>query len=418
MGEHEQPGELDLGQVMRRLKRRWPVVTGLALGGAVIAAVITMVMPPVFEAKATLIFPAGTSSGGAAGLQGLGLQNVMGQQNMELVEGIISSRAVEDEIVAATELKRDDIRENINVSQIPGRRQVIISYHSPSKATGLKVVTEVLARLAQVEDSIGVNTSGKRLNGYRNAFDEKAQIVKELEEAVLKFQKTAKTVPTSEDEFTGMTYLKARSDLQIELAKVNKSIDAQLSAAKRLGQGAANGLPTGLERESKWRDALLEASVAVDQARAKYQPGTPQLKAAVERLDSTRKNLIEEIGKYVTSVQNGADAQMSALFAQRLVVGWQLERAEELAKVAPIEAGEYRRLLDQLRVEVKARDELKIQTDTEMIRNKVEAKIWQVLDDPYIEENPINKKFGMNIALGLIVGGLLGTIVTSSSGKK
>lgn len=418
MGEHEQPGELDLGQVMRRLKRRWPVVTGLALGGAVLAGVVTMVMPPVFEAKATLIFPSGNSGGGAAGLQGLGLQNVIGQESMELVEGIISSRAVEDEIVQTTELNREDVRENMNVAQIPGRRQVVISFQSPSKETGLKVVGEVLSHLDRVEESIGVNTSEKRLNGYRDAYDEKAQTVRAIEEEILKFQKSAKTVPTMEDEFTGMTYLKARSDLQLELAKVNKSIDAQLSAAKRVGQGAANGLPTGLERESKWRDALLEASVAVDQARAKYQAGTPQLRAAEEKLESTRKNLIAEIGKYVTSVQDGADAEMSALFAQKLVVGWQLDRAEELAKIAPVEAGEYRRLLDQLRTESKARDELKFQTDTETIRNKVEAKIWQVLDDPYVEDEPVNKKFVMNIALGLILGGLLGAIVSNGSGKQ
>ncbi len=418
MSEHEQPGELDLGRVVRRLRRRWPVVVGLALGGAVIAGVITMVLPPVYAAKATLIFPAGSSGGGALGLQGLGLQNVVGQQNMELVEGIISSRAVEDEIVNATSLKREDVRENLQILQIPGRRQVVISYTSPSKETGKSVVEEVLSHLSRVEQSIGVNTSEKRLNGYRDAYDEKAATVLELEEKILRFQKTAKTVPTSEDEFTGMTYLKARSDLQTELATVNKSIDAKVSAAKRLGQGAASGLPTGLERESKWRDALLEASVAVDEARAKYQTGTPQLKAAEEKLESTRKNLIGEIGKYVTSVQDGADAEMSSLFAQKLVVGWQLSRAEELARIAPLEAAEYRRLIDKLRVEAKSRDEMKVQTDTETLRNKVEAKIWQVLDDPYIDDEPVNKKFGMNIALGLIVGGLLGAIVSNGSGKK
>lgn len=415
MVESPQHGELDLGLVWRRMIRRWPLVLGLSLGGAILAGVITAVMTPIYEARATLIFPASSQN---MGLQSLGLQNTIGSQNMELVEGIVTSREVEDQIVSSLNIEREKVRENLSVSQLPARRQVILNYRSPSKEVGIQVIDGVLSHLLRVEESIGVNTSEKRLNGYREAFDEKAATVREIEEEILDFQKSARTVPIAEDGFTGMTYLKERSDLKKELEKVERQITERRNAAKRVGQAANSGLPTGLESETKWRDALLQASIELDQVRAKYQTGTPQVKAAEEKLETTRSNLIKEISKYVQSVQEGADAEMSGLLAQKIITQWLLGQAEDLAKIAPQEASTYRRLLDRLKVETQARDELKLQSDAEAVRSKVEAKIWQVLDQPYVDEDPINKKFGMNIGLGLILGGFIGAVITNGSARK
>ena len=415
MVESQQQGELDLGLVWRKMARRWPLVIGLALLGALIAGGITSFMAPLYEARATLIFPAGSPG---VGLQSLGLQSTIGSQNMELVEGIVTSREVEDQIVNDLKLDREVVRDNLKIQQIPARRQVVLSFESGSKDTGLKVMNLVLSHLLRLEESIGVNTSEKRLNGYREAYDEKAELVRGIEEEILAFQKSAVTVPSIEDEFTGIGYLKERSDLARELEKINRQITEKRNAAKRLGQAAGDGLPTGLESEQKWRDALLQASIELDQVRAKYQPGTPQVKAAEEKLETTRKNLVSEISKYVESVQGGGDAETSALLAQKVITEWLLGRAEELAKIAPNEASRYRQLLDKLKVEIRARDELKLQSDAEAVRGKVEAKIWQVLDQPYVDDEPVNKKFGMNIGLGLILGGLLGAMITSGSTRQ
>lgn len=415
MGDDQKPGELDLSQVMGRVTSRWPMVLGLAFGGALVAFVITLALVPVYEAKATLVFPASNSN---PVLPNIGLGSVLGSENMELVEGIVTSREVENDVVEQFKIERLVYRENLVVQQVPARRLLTLSYKSPSQDTGKAVIKNVLSHLSRLEESIGINSSERRLMGYREAFDEKTATVKAIEAKILEFQKRAKTVPDSDDQFTGMSYLKNRSDLTRDLAGINKEIETRRQSARKLGVASSQGLPSGLERETKWRDALFEASIAFDQVKQKYQPGTTQYKDAEEKLESTKKNLTAEIGKYVKSVEGGADLVISDLVAKQMVTRWQLDRAEDLARVAPIEAAEYRGLIEKLRVESRARDELQAQADAEVVRNKVEAKIWQVLDEPYVEEEPTNKKFGMNVGLGLVLGGLLGAMVSSRSGRR
>lgn len=415
MGEDAQRGELDLAAVFGRVARRWPLALGMALAGATLGLGITAALTPEYEAKATLIFPNVTPS---FGLQSLGLQNAAGSENMELVEGIITSREVEDGLVQSTGLKRRDLRENLRVSQIPGRRLVTISYVSPDKSQGLKVVTESLNRLNHVQESIGVNTSKKRLTGYREAYDEKVRTVREIERQIEEFQRRAATVPTSEDGFTGSDYLKQQQEALLKLQVATRKVEAKRAAAQRVGAAAVGGLPTGLERETKWRDELLKASIELDQMRAKYQPGTAQVKEAEEKLATTKSNLTKEIAQYVKSVESGADLETAELMADQVVAKWEYARAQELARVAPQEAAEYRGLIGRLQQESKARDELKTEADAEAVRNKVEAKIWQVLDEPYVEEEAVNKKFGMNAGLGLVLGGLLGALAANRAAKK
>jgi uncharacterized protein involved in exopolysaccharide biosynthesis len=215
-----------------------------------------------------------------------------------------------------------------------------------------------------------------------------------------------------------VTYLKNRADLQEDLEANRRRVESRRQAANRVGKAATEGLPTGLERESKLREDLVAAAVALDQARAKYQPGSAQLRDAEERYSATKRNIAGEVQKYVSSVQQGADAEMAELLGEQAVLKWEFERADQLARLAPREAAEYGRLIEQLVLEKKSRDELKAQVGQEEIRVKVEAKIWQVLDEPFVEDEPVNKKFGMNGGLGLILGGLIGSVVANRSGKK
>lgn len=411
--EHSGSGEIDLGQIGRRLRRGWILVAALCVTGAIGGFAFTAVRKPVYEARAALVFPAG---GGINVGPAIGVQATLGQDNMGLVEGIVMSRDVENLLVEGLNLDREDVRESLVVSQIPIRRQVVLAFRSADKTTGIDALSRVLVHLQKLEEEIGANQSGRRSAQYREAFEQKRELVDELEQKLLDYQKESKTVPTPLDQFTGSAYLMALSEAEMELSKIQKEIEGRKQAARQIGKVAASGLPTGLESETKWRDELLKVSIEVDRAEAKYQPDSSQVKEAREKFESTKRNLVKEISKYVQSVQEGGDQGMVDLFAQELVLKWQLGRAKELAQVAPLEAAEYRRLLGKLELETKARDELQLQADGEEIRGKVETKVWQVLDEPFLEEEPINKKFLMNTGLGFLLGGLLGGVL--ANGKK
>lgn len=400
---------------MSRTLRRWPTVLGFCGAGLAIGLGVTAIQQPIYEAKANIVFPTQSRT---PTLGSFGLDSVVGSENMGLVEGIVTSREVENELHDLLKVDREEIRENMVVAQIPARRQVTIAYRSGEKDQAIEAVQLMLANLQQVEEGLGVNTSKKRIEALTTALDERIATVESLEKRILEFQRSSRTVPDPKDGFTGVTYLKNRADLQEDLEANRRRVESRRQAANRVGKAATEGLPTGLERESKLREDLVAAAVALDQARAKYQPGSAQLRDAEERYSATKRNIAGEVQKYVSSVQQGADAEMAELLGEQAVLKWEFERADQLARLAPREAAEYGRLIEQLVLEKKSRDELKAQVGQEEIRVKVEAKIWQVLDEPFVEDEPVNKKFGMNGGLGLILGGLIGSVVANRSGKK
>lgn len=406
---------IDVSDTFQVVFRAWKSIGALALGLALLVGLVTFLIPPIFEARFAVLFPRSQSSS-AGSLVQMAANN---SSDVQYLGGVIKSHDVRARVAELAKIRLKDVDNALDVNEMPERRQLEVAFRSGSDKIALEAVTSMLGRLKQLDQRLLFNLSDRISSDLAKDVQEKKKILDHAQDELAEFQKAAMTAPSSQEDFTGSEYIVRAQAARAAYAISQRKVQTKLDQARKTGQAIDLNLPTGDNQIAEWRKELLTARMALDTAKARYQPGTLQIKTAQQSMDAAEKAIRDELQARVVSVEKGIDLSTAALFAENLLAKWQMEEADARAKVAPEEAQKFRRLLLAIRTASSDYEATVGAFRNEDVRNTIEKLQWSVLDDPYVLEEPVNKKYALNMIAGFVVGGLIGSIVAvRRKGKK
>jgi uncharacterized protein involved in exopolysaccharide biosynthesis len=398
-----QDDTVDLTEVGRNVGARWPKVVFITLLFGLVAALITWVIPPVYQAQANILIPQMEATGTSMQL----LQLKAGSDPVAILVGVIESHTSHQKIAAATGKKLEEVKAMLKVEGEQASSQVIVKGRDNDSETALKAVKLAVQNAKDLDANVGLSVAGLQAKNLKPSVDSAAAKLREAEEALLDYQQNSKIVFTPDDQYTGVTYLKKLQELAIQ----KKAIDNEIAATKSLVTKSANELgelPTNNEAFKNLRDSLLQAETDLAVARSKFTDKNTAVVQAREKRDAVKKILEVEARKYAQAVGASVNEQMLSLQVKKIVVDAQVQSARKLAEQAPTGAVDFQRLLRKVRTLTEAYN----QVNTRYLQAQVESQAsrvkWIILDEPYLLEKPINKSYKINIGATMLLGLLVG----------
>ncbi len=398
--------EIDFREAFGRRYISWRAafITAGVFGG--IGLLVHLVAPPIHRAEMTLVFP-------EAQTETTPLSSVLGGMNenaIGYVAGLLATQSAQRKIGEGIDLKPGEVRDALTIEPDLTARQLRVGFQHGNARHALTALESAVDFVSNADNQVTVGASSARLRGIRDRLAKKQELIDGYQAELLESLETAETIPTQQDQYTGGGYLKELQDVQFQLASVKEKIKAARGAAGRLEGASQQGLPTGLEMETAWKEKLIEAQLRFDQARAKYQPESPQYKEAEQALNDVKSGLQQGITDYARSVEEGLNMDMAQLLAQELVLEFQSEMLRKKALAAPAEATKFRELIAKIDLEGEALRIIRQEEEKEELRISTAVPDWILVDEPYLLPKPVNKSLMLNVGVPTLAGLFVGLI--------
>ncbi len=418
---------------------KW-LVGGIASAVVLAGVTYTIVSEPIWEAEATIVFPSRAPSilgnAGMAEASGLAATLSGGPTPIKVYKGFLESQRTLDLVAEATGMIRKDVFRARSIVDQSMESSITISAQDKNSDLARKIVAEHLAALekinAEVSDPLYADDS-KVLGGK---LKEQQTKVLALENAMLKFQQQAVTAPGVAPSGANKEALTAASpakwqqlqrDLEIQIQKVNAGIRAIRTQIQQV-TGKAAIMPSNLPPVRRWRDRLVELQYELKIKELTFGPSSPEVLLLKGSVEETNKSLKKELAAYSGAISSGAldptadPESLSGLVAERFALEAQLDAVKRLAALAPSESMTMARLTRELTTQTAILQQLQAQYELARIQELRNPNRWQVLDEPRVAEEAVNKSLAKSglIAgmLGLILGVLSAMIADSRNSRK
>lgn len=411
-------------------------LTALAIAGG---AAYTYFVTPVWEAKTTIVFPVRTPSilggVGMAEQTSIAASLVGGPTPLKIYKGYLESERTLRLVSEGVGSKKRDVMEQRKILDQTMESSLTILARDKDPEKARRVVELHLDALKAINEEI----SDPILNDDERVLTERLErqrgIVADYEAKLLAFQKSAKTAPTvavtgsgkeSTVVATPARWQEAQRQLEVELASVN----GRLGAATRSVNMSARqkgAVPSHLPPIKKWRDRLVDMQYELKIKEINYAPESPEIKNLKEAIEITEKSMAKEINAYSRAISSRAldptspDANVPSLLTAKYGTEAQLAAVKRLAAAAPSESIELARLTRDLGTQNVILQQLQAQVEMARIQALRDPNRWQVLDDPEVDDKPVNKSYSKNGAmfgiLGLLIGSIAGLIRDAKRSK-
>ncbi len=401
MAQSTAPDTID--DFARAVGGRWKWMLALGLLGAAIACGLTYAAKPVYQAKATLLLPNLESQTGVpAGLSGYSPVNVL--------RGLATSLEVQRRVASETRIPRLQIESSLSAKAELNQNQLEISATDDDPKRALSIVQSATKHLQAVASEAGLGSANRQAVILKRAIEERED---ELEAANQKLAEHQRTAKTGSDPANPASALYYRQQLQLVEDSLG-SVAAELNTRRK--QAAASGrnpkLPSDLSGAISERTALLEAEFAYETARRQLGPDSPELQSKKRDLDEARKNFEKEVANRFRASQEGLDSQIANLEARREMLSVQRDFWNRLAGMAPKEAMQLMRLTFEVESIQTVLTGLRTRYDEAVLNSGVDSIRWSELSPPRALDEPINKNYGLNAFLGLMIGFFVGGAIS------
>lgn len=401
---------LDLQAWFGDVRRYGKLVIGLTVLAGLFQLVMTFVSKPIYRASATIFIPLDKQGEGMMGLS-LGLTAIT---PVDILMGILRSERVQAPVREATKLRQKDLDDLLIISPELPRSQVRLSVTWADEKLSMQILNETLNAFKAANREVGFSTAEIQAKYLRESIDKRKSELEAAQDALLNYVKQMKAPgdPTSPDA-AGLQFRKLQ-DLQFQLG----TVENQLSEAKQKAEAQARAsidLPTGSATSLFWRNKVKEIELEKRVAEQTYGPEAPQMKQIESRLREARALAREEASKEATAISENLTTQIAELESRRKVLVWQVAEARLVAESVPAETAELQRLYRDLRVREETYLELMKRFETSNVEAEVERVRWTILDEPYLSDEPVNKRpvrnTGIGMATGLVVSLFLATLL-------
>ncbi|MFP4692286.1 MAG: GumC family protein [Halothece sp.] len=438
----EQEDYIDLQQYWMALKRRWFYAVLVFASTVGLAAAYSLQQEPIYQAKARLLHQGNDSESiSLPGLDG----NPRRESKLENQIEIIKSSSIAEQVIDQLDLRNDEgevltsgsLLSNLTVEPLRDTDILEISYDSPNPEEAAQVVNEVIK--AYRESNIKINRA--QATAEREFIEgQLPEIQEELEgeeEQLRQFKEENNVIALSEEAGSTVNIL---SELDQQIIQAQASLDDSRTRIEQLTQRL--GLPperamvaSSLSESEAVQDVLkeyqeLEAELA--EKRSRYQPDHPVIKSLEENraalaslLEERVNNVLQEelpaeeiSGDFnlqlssmkIDLVQDLVDAEINYSAQRSKIEGLREEQQQYKNRKDTFPKLEQRqqRLQRQLETSQSTYEALLERLQQVRIQENQKQGNARIVEAASIPNNPISPQIMLNLALGGILGAMLG----------
>lgn len=397
-----------LQELIAIAKRGKALIIGFTLFCVVAAVVFTAVRPARFESRASILAsqPSPTE---ISSLRLLGLGQ--GPQSIQVLRGMLESQEARNRVAERANVAADQLPRLVRVQPVEPLGQLQLVAHTRDRAQGEVILAAMLEVLAELDQEKADSISNQQTAATRNALARKREELDAVEAQLVEFQRTASTVPASQEPRVGFGYAARLEELRTQREAAQRTLQEFDRAARDVAAGGLD-TPVNLPHLSALRATYLEAQIQFDLISGEFVEGAAEYRRAAQELEAARTALDAEYAAYARSVSGRVDPELAELQAQLNLLNWEITELTALSRIAPEEAVEFARLL--LEAEATGRAYSELTTELERLTVQIEANQvrWTILDSPYSVPDPVNKNFILTGLIALMAGGMVSLVLT------
>ena len=429
----ESPLEPQIGDSFEVLSRHKPLLIGSVVLFGLLGAVYTLLVPPRYEAKTTILMPGSKPPSSAASLaQSLGVGGLggNGDPTLPMFRKILESETVTAAVARKFGLKKPIVRQMRTIDDDAKTNTIDLAVQNKNKAIALSMANEFLSQLRQQNTKLSLPGKSKQAGLLATALAANSQALARSEVQLQRFVASAVTSPGMVGSLTdggtsdnrgpangvspAFRYHDQLTTLSLQLQK----LDNQLKVIDAKSVEASVVKPDDFPPVAIWNRRLSELEAALSAARATYSPDSPEVRDAQSSYDQVQKLLKKDVSKYLTAVERRVTGDVSRLDQDRASVVRQIASIRLLADAAPKEALQYQRLVRNVTTLTSLVSQLRVQYEQAKLESADDPNRWEVLDEPVLADDPVNKKYTRNVSLAALGGFFLAVPLAFRLGKR
>ncbi|MDI9636797.1 hypothetical protein QPK87_39015 [Kamptonema cortianum] len=417
-GTSQREPDPDMEFVRERLMGNRKIIAWMVGIGVIGAGLWTLFVPPVYEARASVIMPAAAERSGALGLAAsLGLTAGDGSNsNLSMLGAILDSERMLNVLHESTGIEKKKLRERRSVRQNKQSNIIEIKFKDKNPDRALKMCSTALESLELFNSELSIRTQSHRADLLKAKVEEYLDNLRDLERRFERFVRNSKSVPVplvDEKGETEKAFISAKATLQklrSDLTKLNQA-EVEDQTAIKAALSAQGRLPTDIPQMQTTYDDLLLAEREYVTAKATYTESAPQVVQLKQKVDALRAQVRQQAQDYSKAYNSGLIKDGAELRVAKKVIEDQIRELEIQVEVAPVETTEYIRLKGEADVLQEVIKQLTVQWEQAELDRASDPNRWEILDQPELADKPVNKRFGLSLGIGLATSLFLGLLV-------
>lgn len=383
------------------------IVLGLSALLGIGAFAFTLLSPPIWQAKATLVMPMPETT--PVNSQ---LAMFVGQpasSSIDVLAGIVKSHRLLKEVAAKTDSDPFKLERILRTDVNPAAGQLSLKAEDGSKERAALYLSEAIVTLDKLAKEVGLSVASRTRSEIETSLAQRRQELETAETRLSNFLARALTAPDPANPGASSEYRKAFSEARIQEQRLDRELAAERQKMSQVAK--AGDLPTGIPELQPLRDQLIAKETELANAKIQFSDSSREVTTLQRQVKVLRDAVQREVAKRYQAVDQGADLRIAQLEASKLVAEWQADSLRRLADAAPREAAEASRLHREVQTLASVVNELRMQYEKARIDADVDKVRWSVLEPPYIVEPPVNKHPVRSTAFGMVTGFLLGCLI-------
>lgn len=375
-------------------------MVALALFGGLVGLLTTLIIPPIYQAKATLLVPTIESK-----------NNPLGAFSpINMLRGIVTSIELQNRVAKEVGIERRSVETMLDSRAELNQNQLEISAVSQSGDVALRVVASASKHLRDIASEAGLGSAGRQAAILKRKIDEREKELAGATDRLTEAQRKANIAVDPTNPASALYYNQQLRQAETAIGALDRELVVRRANAR---EGNRNPeLPSSLTENLPEREALLNAEFEYETSRRQLGNSNPELARKREALVAARSAFEREVSARFRSASQGLDVEIAGLEARRAMLRTQRGFWQGLSRNAPTHALELMKLnfeVEEIQAVLKG---LRDSYNESMMNASVESVNWTILSEPQLSPEPINKNFGLNIFLGVMVGLFLGGAIS------
>jgi uncharacterized protein involved in exopolysaccharide biosynthesis len=413
-----------------KLAARWKTVLVILLLSLSCGIAYTLFAPAVWEARATVIFPVRQASAlGLAGGDASAITSALGGPTpVRVYSGILESARTVDYVAKETGLSRLDVKRMRKVLDQAMENTITVSAANRDPELAKRLVALHLQALETINEDLNMPQSENDVAVLRERIEQQNKTIAKFEQELLEFQSRAVTAPSVTQTGAGQDstivaspsgWVSTLRQLELQYARVDSEIGQIHAWSDKIAKEGGE-LPTPFSGAEKWRKALTDLEYELRVKELTYASTSPEVKKLREQIAITRRQMQGELDKHVRATEEGfidpssvGGDKLPGLMAERVALEAQIQAVKRLADLAPAESVELSRLLREIATHTAILNQLEGQLQVAAVQQARDPNRWEVLDEPYVEDKPLNKSYLRNCGAALAIGLLFSLLLCS-----
>ncbi|MBS1726613.1 MAG: hypothetical protein JST51_07815 [Armatimonadetes bacterium] len=338
----------------------------------------------------------------SASLSQLAVLNASAATPLRTIKGVVMSDRETRAIIDKFGLDWHKFEYEFQVTDESQTNQLVISYDSTDQKKILDLLQFTIDKLGELDEQFNFSVGTRQAVELGKELKKKEKDLASEEDKLLALQKTMKTASDPTDPQSIVAYLEAYQKLEMQLGGVKTQLKAlrdQLETA-----AADTSVPSAIPPAVAWQKKLSEVEYRLRVARTTMAEENPEVVRLKRIEEQTKEQYQNDVKKYLTSVNKNLDPTLATLESKRILLEYQTAQARELARVAPEEGLKLGREVTEVLTLRKVVTNLRAQYEQAKIEAEVSKVRWSVLDPPYIERKPVNKRYRIPVlaAMGVV----------------